>query len=804
MDQSERWLVTGSVDRTIRVWNVATGNLERTIAIPVGPGHVGKVYSVAISPDGTTVAAGGFTGYPHQELGQQIYLFDRATGQMTRRIGSLPSQAICLAFSPDGSKLAAALGACGVRLFNVQSGKVLAADSEYGDRSDCIIFLPDGRYVASCRDGGIRLYSRTGRLLSVIFRIGDQPGGIAPHPDGTSLAVGLINKPAVQIYNLQADRLDFLNYTDTRYIRGGNLESTTWSYSGERLYVAGKYFNGSEFPIVCYLTDEGAARRRNINVGAGSTVFSLIALREGDLIVVSGDARIGRFSKSGESRWVVRPAKIDFRGQQSLLSVSNDGLQVGFVYSENGSRGSPEDPNRKATFDLSALRITLGVGTDLAKPDQTSFSVSNWMKGGAPTIEGHRIYLDPGETSRSFAIHPDKEHIALGAEWSVRCLTRAGREVWSSPASGDTWATNISGDGRYVVTAHDDGSIRWRRFENGEEILALFAHADGRNWVTWTPDGVYAASPGSYGSLRWVINQGWASAPRQVRAAAIPQTRRPDAIRLVLPEGSLRSALAEVEVAKIKFAVERVFATRPDTRLHLLTVGISDTGHIHDSLRLKWAARDAEDIRDALEASQDALYVETFAQTLVDHDATRHGILQALQTIKEKIKSNDFVYIHFSGHARTIDSKLYLLTSNVTALDNTSIKESALSAIQLREEIALIAASAHVLATFDCCHSGTILDISDLRATLSQNAVTILTSCESTELSEESDDWQNGAFTEALLDAIGNSDSDKDGLVDIANLIPNISSRLTELTCGRQKLGVEHRLVGNILVATGN
>ncbi len=40
--------------------------------------------------------------------------------------------------------------------------------------------------------------------------------------------------------------------------------------------------------------------------------------------------------------------------------------------------------------------------------------------------------------------------------------------------SGVVWAVNLSADGRFVVAGYGDGTIRWHRFRDGREVLALF------------------------------------------------------------------------------------------------------------------------------------------------------------------------------------------------------------------------------------------------------------------------------------------------------------------------------------------
>jgi WD40 repeat protein len=54
-------LATGSHDKTVRLWRLPEGKLLRTLRPPVGPGgDAGKVFAVAVAPDGSWVAAAGW------------------------------------------------------------------------------------------------------------------------------------------------------------------------------------------------------------------------------------------------------------------------------------------------------------------------------------------------------------------------------------------------------------------------------------------------------------------------------------------------------------------------------------------------------------------------------------------------------------------------------------------------------------------------------------------------------------------------------------------------------------------------
>jgi len=62
-DAANRFAVTASDDKTVRVWSLPEGRLLRILRLPIDidDTNVGKAYAVAMSPDGNTVAVGGFT-----------------------------------------------------------------------------------------------------------------------------------------------------------------------------------------------------------------------------------------------------------------------------------------------------------------------------------------------------------------------------------------------------------------------------------------------------------------------------------------------------------------------------------------------------------------------------------------------------------------------------------------------------------------------------------------------------------------------------------------------------------------------
>jgi hypothetical protein len=224
-----------------------------------------------------------------------------------------------------------------------------------------------------------------------------------------------------------------------------------------------------------------------------NTVADLVPLPFGDLLVVTQDPVLGRLRPDGTVAWVYGLPKADFRGQADKLLVSQDGTRVGFGFAVFGKL--------TARFDLTAQALALDppADPDMAVPRQDGLPIEHWRNEYHPTLGGRPLALEPYEFARSLTIHPARDRFVLGTEWWLRAFKADGTAMWVHPVPDVVWAVNITGDGRLVVAAYGDGTIRWHRMSDGAELLAFMPLPDRTNWVAWTPEGFYAATPGAQG-----------------------------------------------------------------------------------------------------------------------------------------------------------------------------------------------------------------------------------------------------------------------------------------------------------------
>ncbi len=140
------FVVSASRDRTIRIWDAATGAERATLV-----GHTDWVFACAVSPDNSLVVSGGGDG--------TVRIWDASTGAECRTLAGRFGRVYGCAVSPDGKTLVSANENGTLTVWDATSGAELATLSGHADWVNACAFLPDGRTVVSAsNDNHLKLW----------------------------------------------------------------------------------------------------------------------------------------------------------------------------------------------------------------------------------------------------------------------------------------------------------------------------------------------------------------------------------------------------------------------------------------------------------------------------------------------------------------------------------------------------------------------------------------------------------------------------------------------------------------------
>ncbi|MEN8220353.1 MAG: WD40 repeat domain-containing protein [Pseudomonadota bacterium] len=537
VDAAERFLLTTSDDETLRLWNLHTGDLLKTYRVPIGAGDKGKLYSGAISPDGEWVTGAGWTKASTDS--HNIYIFNRASGELVKRLSGLEDIIFHLCVSKDGQKLGASLGAGqGVRVWDTQTWQLIFSDTDYADSSLWCDFDPQNRLVTTSYDGYLRLYSSNGLVAKSKVPGGQQPFAAVFSPAGDKIAVGFFDSTNVNV--LDGQKLAFLYAPDTTGIDNAkfNLSRVAWSQDGNSLYAGGMYWDGSSVPVLRW--SQGNYTKWQ---GSKNTITDIRSLKNGSIVYGAADPAFAVLDNAG-NKIVERETSIaDYRNNREGFLISHDGDMVQFAFEQSGKR--------PARFSLTEQSLILNPSANLAKPDTTGLNVTGWINSYHPKLNGNALPLEQYERSRSLAIAPDKSKFLLGADWHLYLFDTQAQQIWKVDAPSVTWAVNISGDGKKAVAAFADGTIRWYNLTNGEELLAFFPHKDG--WVAWTKSGYYISSGGEADNIiGWHINNGKDKQASFYPAGALHNYyKRPEVVKKILETLDEDEALSLANIERV-------------------------------------------------------------------------------------------------------------------------------------------------------------------------------------------------------------------------------------------------------------
>ncbi len=567
VDAPRNRLITASDDKTVRIWQMPEARLLNILRVPIDGGHEGQIFALAVSPDGKTVAAAGWTGWDWDHQGS-IYLFDVATGDLVRRYGGLNETVGAMVWTPDGQYLAVGLQSRGgLRVLRADTGEVVASDPQYNDKLLDIDVSPQGRIVAVSFDGMVRLYAPPDfRLIGRrVIPGAKRPISVRFSPDGELLALGFIDAPVVTVAS--GRDLSLLYQPSAAGIANQvNFSTVVWSSDGQYLYAGGD-FSGSGLNPLYRWPDVGRGQPQRFPL-MRNRITEIQQMANGQIAFAAEDPGLGILDADGRLVGFRGPDIVNFSAARTDVQVSPDGAVVAYPLTPDASLRhsfAVLGPGDQVTATAPAVPV---FPPRLTAPGVT---VDGWANGYTPTINGKSPELDDYEIARSYAIAPDAKSVLLGTEWAVRRLDLDAKEVWSQNLPAVAWSVNISQNGQMAIAALSDGTIRWYRWSDGKEIVSYFPHGNGVDWMAWMPDGYYTSSVNGDNYVGWHLNRGKDLAPDFYRAVQFDRILyRPDVVNNAFSEALGPSgAQAASTVADATFTIDRLRQIAPP-RLRLL------------------------------------------------------------------------------------------------------------------------------------------------------------------------------------------------------------------------------------------
>lgn len=490
-------VATGGTDKSIRLWRAATGEELLRLYLPLGPGSIGVVDAIAFSPDYHRLYVAGIDwATPAGSSDGAVYVFDLASGLLTGLMAWAPgfgSRLGTLRVSPDGTQIAMAGGSKGLIVRDTVPG---AFRLRYSDppnpasRTSAVAYSPDGQLLATVSTAGrLRLFSAmdTRPLSDRTLPAAGVPDSIAFAPDGTRLAIGYADRPAVLVLGLQPGAKPAVLAPPPGSSKG-NLSQVAWcrDEAGRTwLAAAGTVVNAAGRNLLAAWVD-GAGPAAALPVSSDS-VTQLVAHPAGGVLFGASDPKWGRVvpGRPGRPIDLVRAQtteRMDFRGVASRpWGVSPSGTLVEFT-----GMGAP---GAVMHFDLNELTLTPATlpQPGLARPRPVPFNAP------PPAAMG----LAAGTVMRSADAAPGRGLTVVGTDDYLVAADPAGYDSTRLEIATAAWGVALARDGELAVVAHGDGTVRWYAVgvdRQLTELGGLFVTADGQRWLAWCADGRFAHS----------------------------------------------------------------------------------------------------------------------------------------------------------------------------------------------------------------------------------------------------------------------------------------------------------------------
>ena len=423
-----RHIVSGSDDRSVSVWDIATGKETRVLE-----GHLSTVSTVCVTPDGRHVVSGS--------LDKSVVIWDVVTGGKVRQLEGHTARVTSVCVTPDGRLIVSGSDDTTVRFWDVSTGIEVRKLEHQDEERKCkyrvtaVCVTPNGHYVVSgADDNAVHVWTvATGSELSKLEGHANLITAVSVTPDGRHV-VSASDDGTLHVWDLATD-------LGVRKLEGHTDRVTAVCVTADSRHVV----SGSDDKTL-RLWDVITGRELRKLEGHDNPVAGVCVTLNG-LVVSGSDDKTVRVWDITTGREVRKLARDTF--PMTAVSVMPDGRRV-----VSGS-------------DDSTLRIwDVATGREVGK------------------LEGHANRVT------TVSVASDGVHVVSGSvDRTVRIWNVAsGIEVQRLEGHTDlVAAVSIAPDGLRVVSASVDNTVRLWDAVAGRELHKLEGHEHQVGAVCVTP-----------------------------------------------------------------------------------------------------------------------------------------------------------------------------------------------------------------------------------------------------------------------------------------------------------------------------